>query len=104
MTGNEPFFAGDSPAILPSYVHAEIAAQAGCALALSQPGNENKLAFFMSIDKSNFYSPVVPGDQLLLDVKVEPRGRFGKGHGDMYVGERKVSDIDLKFAIVEREE
>lgn len=103
VTGNEPFFAGPNPAVLPGYVQAEIAAQAGCALALSEPGNENKLAVFMSIDQCHFYEAVIPGDQLLIDVKVTPRGRFGKGHGELYVGTRLVSDIDLKFAIVDRE-
>jgi 3-hydroxyacyl-[acyl-carrier-protein] dehydratase len=104
VSGTEPFFAGLPAAALPGYMQAEIGAQAGCALALAAPENRHKLAYFMSIDEARFFHPVVPGDQLVMDVRVSGRGRFGRGEGSYWVGNRKVSEIALKFAVVEPED
>ncbi len=103
ITANEPYFAGLKLPEVPGYLQAEMGAQAGCALALAAPENQGKLAYFMSIDQAKFTLPVCPGDQLLMDVQVTGRGRFGKGEGSYYVGDRKVSEISLKFAIVSPE-
>ena len=83
-------------------MQAEIGAQAGCVLALEAPENRNKLGFFLSIDDAVFHDTVVPGDQLLVDASSVSRGRFGKGEARMYVGETLISEISLKFAVVDR--
>lgn len=104
VTGQESFFRGLPIPVLPAYIQAEIGAQAGCALALSLPENADKLAYFMSLDTAQFLSPVVPGDQLVVEVEVAGRGRFGRGTGTMHVGNRLVSELSLKFAVLERQE
>ncbi|OGJ88607.1 MAG: hypothetical protein A2350_01455 [Candidatus Raymondbacteria bacterium RifOxyB12_full_50_8] len=103
VTGNEPFFAGMPVPVVPLCLELEMAAQAACALALKMPGNENKLGYFMSIDQGTWHAPVVPGDQLLIDMTIAGRGRFGTGEGKLYVGETPVTEMALKFALVDRE-
>ncbi|MCF7854879.1 MAG: hypothetical protein K9N51_08780, partial [Candidatus Pacebacteria bacterium] len=103
ITGHEPLLEGYPVPVLPGYIQAEIGAQAGCTLALSLPENRNKLAYFMSIDEAHFTQPVVPGDQLLIDVVVSTRGRFGRGSGTMSVDNQLVGELTLKFAVVDRE-
>ncbi len=102
VTGNEPFFAGCSLPMVPPYLLVEMAAQVGCALALSDPNNQGKLGFFMAIDEATFIAPVVPGDQLVIDIQTTGRGRFGKADGKLWVGERQVAVGVLKFAVVDR--
>jgi 3-hydroxyacyl-[acyl-carrier-protein] dehydratase len=72
VTINEPFFAGHFPGhpIMPGVLIVEAMAQAGGVLALTLLGPEaaGKLVYFMGIDKVKFRRPVVPGDQLRLEV------------------------------------
>jgi len=72
VTINEPFFAGHFPGapIMPGVLIVEAMAQAGGVLALSTLGPDaaGKLVYFMGIDKVKFRRPVVPGDQLRLEV------------------------------------
>ncbi|MEA2012479.1 MAG: 3-hydroxyacyl-ACP dehydratase FabZ [Verrucomicrobiota bacterium] len=106
ITANEPCFNGYFPSIniLPNCLQMEIAAQLGCAYNLSQPENAGKIAYFMSIDKAKFYAPVLPGDQLVIDINLSGgRGRFGKADAKLYVGNNIVSEGVLKFVLVEKE-
>jgi len=101
---NEPLFRGlpGTQNILPEFLQMEIGAQIGCAYALSRPEYQSKIAFFMSIDSAHFYRPVLPGDQLQIQAEVRvKRGRFGTGHGELFVGQEMVSDISLKFALMD---
>ena len=72
VTVNEPFFAGHFPGhpIMPGVLIVEAMAQAGGVLALTVLGEgaAGKLVYFMGIDKVKFRRPVVPGDQLRLEV------------------------------------
>lgn len=104
VTGNEPFFAGLPVAAVPGFLQVEMAAQVGCVLAFSRPENAGKLGVFMAIDDAKFYHPVVPGDQLVIDVVAMLRSRFGKGEARLTVGDRLVSEVAIKFAIVDRSE
>jgi len=104
VTGNEPFFAGLPARAVPAYIQAEIGAQAGCILALALPENRGKLGFFMSIDEGEFDEPIVPGDEMAIEVQVNSRGRFGKAEGSAWVADRKVSRIVVKFAVVDPEQ
>jgi 3-hydroxyacyl-[acyl-carrier-protein] dehydratase len=73
VTINEPFFAGHFPGspIMPGVLIVEAIAQAGGALLLTEIENrEDKLMVFTSIERAKFRKPVVPGDQLRLEVKV----------------------------------
>src|SRR5208337_5507754 len=73
VTINEPFFAGHFPEypIMPGVLVVEAIAQAGGALLLTEiPDRESKLMVFTGIEKARFRRPVVPGDQLRLEVEV----------------------------------
>jgi 3-hydroxyacyl-[acyl-carrier-protein] dehydratase len=73
VTINEPFFQGHFPeyAIMPGVLMVEAIAQAGGVLLLPEvPEHETKLLVFSGIDRARFRRPVVPGDQLRIEVDV----------------------------------
>jgi beta-hydroxyacyl-ACP dehydratase FabZ len=73
VTANEPFFQGHFPGvpIMPGVLILEAMAQcAGILFIQETPDAENRLYLFGGIDKARFRRPVVPGDQLILEVEV----------------------------------
>ena len=75
VTANEPHFTGHFPnfPIMPGVLVIEAIAQAGGALLLteySEHDRETKLMVFTGIDDAKFRKPVVPGDQLRIEVTV----------------------------------
>jgi beta-hydroxyacyl-ACP dehydratase FabZ len=80
VSANEPFFAGHFPGhpIMPGVLQVEAMAQAGGVYALNILDAVNEpvppLIFFMGLDKVKFRKPVVPGDQLRIEVTPIRRG------------------------------
>ncbi len=80
VSANEPYFAGHFPGhpIMPGVLQIEAMAQAGAIFALNILDAVNApippLVFFMGLDKVKFRKPVVPGDQLRLEVTPLRRG------------------------------
>ena len=73
VTVNEPHFVGHFPdfPIMPGVLIVEAIAQAGGALLLTEiPDRDTKLMVFAGIDSAKFRKPVVPGDQLRIEVNV----------------------------------
>lgn len=72
VTMNEPYFQGHFPGqpIMPGVLIVEAIAQVGAVLALTPPSSLGKIVFFAGIDKVRFRRPVVPGDQLKIEVEV----------------------------------
>ncbi|HZU08568.1 MAG TPA: 3-hydroxyacyl-ACP dehydratase FabZ [Pseudacidobacterium sp.] len=73
VTINEPFFQGHFPnyPIMPGVLVVEAMAQAGGALLLTEvPDRHNKLMVFTGIERAKFRRPVVPGDQLRIEINV----------------------------------
>jgi 3-hydroxyacyl-[acyl-carrier-protein] dehydratase len=71
VTINEPFFAGHFPSfpIMPGVLIVEAMAQAGGAMLLTEVEDRTeKLIVFTGIEKARFRRPVVPGDQLRIEV------------------------------------
>jgi 3-hydroxyacyl-[acyl-carrier-protein] dehydratase len=71
VTINEPFFAGHFPGmpIMPGVLIVEAIAQAGGALLLTEAQDRhNKVIMFTTIERAKFRRPVVPGDQLRIEV------------------------------------
>jgi 3-hydroxyacyl-[acyl-carrier-protein] dehydratase len=73
VTANEPFFSGHFPGrpIMPGVLIIEAMAQAGGTLLLTEvPDRHGKLMVFTGIERAKFRRPVVPGDQLRIEVEV----------------------------------
>ena len=79
VTINEPFFQGHFPGrpIMPGVLILEALAQTGGILALlSTPENLGKSSIYLlSIDKVRFRKPVLPGDQLVLELEAIRGGK-----------------------------
>ena len=73
VSANEPFFGGHFPGqpVMPGVLVVEGMAQAGGILLLHDiPARNEKLLYFLAIEKARFRRPVVPGDQLRYEVEV----------------------------------
>jgi len=73
VTYNEPFFQGHFPElkVMPGVLLVEAVAQAGGILIyISIPDPEKKLVFLSKIDNTKFRKPVIPGDQVRLEVEI----------------------------------
>jgi beta-hydroxyacyl-ACP dehydratase FabZ len=71
VTINEPFFQGHFPGfpVMPGVLIVEAMAQVAAILVLNRVDNrENKIVFFAGISEAKFRRPVVPGDQLRIEV------------------------------------
>ncbi|MDI6785336.1 MAG: 3-hydroxyacyl-ACP dehydratase FabZ [bacterium] len=104
VTANEEFFKGHFPGrpIMPGVLIVEAMAQTGGVLLLSEKKNRGKLVYFMGIDKIRFRKPVVPGDQLVMEIKpIRVRERMGKVYGEAFVEGKKVAEAEIMFAIGE---
>ena len=106
VTINEPFFQGHFPGfpIMPGVLIIEALAQVGGVLAFKSAENvEGSLVYFLSIDKAKFRKPVVPGDQILLQVEVlQSRPPYWRLMGKAFVKEELVCEAELK-AMVSKE-
>jgi 3-hydroxyacyl-[acyl-carrier-protein] dehydratase len=108
VTMNEPHFAGhwpDNP-IMPGVMTIEAMAQAGAALMLTEfsaAEREDKTMFFTGIESARFRKPVVPGDQLRIEVTVlNWRSTMVKLKGEATVDGKLVSDATFTAAMVPR--
>lgn len=105
---NEPFFQGHFPGapVMPGVLVIEALAQAAGVLLLNGVENPgNKLVYFMAINNVKFRKPVVPGDQLILDVQmVSRRSKIIQVKGKAYVDGSVVAEGELMAVIAERNE
>lgn len=107
VTINEYFFQGHFPGkpIMPGVLIIESMAQTGGLLLLQEvPDREKKLLYFVAIDNARFRRPVVPGDQLRVEVKVIAfRGDFCKLEGRASVGGELAAEATLMCKMVDIE-
>lgn len=106
VTLNEPFFAGHFPGapVMPGVLIVEAMAQtAGVMMLANLPDRESKLVFFTGIDGAKFRRPVVPGDQLRLELTVlRLRPRYIKLRGEAYVDGEMAAEAEISSALVDR--
>ncbi len=73
VTANEPFFGGHFPEfpVMPGVLIIEAMAQTAGVLVLGKiPDRETKLVFLVSVERAKFRRPVVPGDQLRMEITI----------------------------------
>ncbi len=108
VTYNEPFFQGHFPEykVMPGVLVVEAMAQAGGILLFhSIPDPQGKLVFFSKIDNMKFRKPVVPGDQLKLEVELSRlKSRFCHMKAKASVEEETVAEGDIMAFLINLEE
>ncbi len=106
VTINEPFFTGHFPAmpIMPGVLIVEAIAQAGGALLLTEvEDRDTKLMMFTGIERARFRRPVLPGDQLRIEVDVKAwRIRAVRMEGTAYVNGKRVAEAVVTCQLVDR--
>ena len=106
VTINEPFFQGHFPGhpIMPGVLIVEAMAQTGGLLLMEQvKERENKVVYFMSLDAVKFRKPVVPGDQLRMEVEMlQFRGKIAKMKGVALVDGQVATEAEMMACVVDR--
>jgi 3-hydroxyacyl-[acyl-carrier-protein] dehydratase len=100
VTYNEPFFPGHFPGrpIMPGVLIVEAMAQtAGVLVFKSMPEKDQKRSvFFLGMDNVKFRKPVIPGDQLRLELEITRHRQSIWGFkGKAFVDEKLVAEADL---------
>jgi len=103
---NEQYFQGHFPGnpIMPGVLILESMAQAGAFLVLNDLENPlEKGMLFSAVEKSKFRTPIVPGDQIVLEMKLL-KFRLGtvKIQGKAYVDNKLVAEAILLASLVDR--
>ena len=97
VTINEPFFQGHFPnnPVMPGVLIVEAMAQVAGIMAFKS-GAAGKNVYFMSIEKVKFRKPVIPGDQLRLEVQViHKRGNVWKFSGNAFADDQLKSEAEF---------
>jgi 3-hydroxyacyl-[acyl-carrier-protein] dehydratase len=104
---SDPIFAGHFPGypIMPGVLIVEAMAQTAGALVMysMNASAEDKLVYFMSIDRARFRAPVMPGEVLMIPVKLQrarkPVWRFT---GEAYVNGKLCAEAEYSAMIMDK--
>ena len=106
VTVNEPFFAGHFPdfPVMPGVLIIEAMAQVAGVLVLKEIGDrKEKLVLLASVDNAKFRRPVLPGDQLRIEMKVAKRkASVVKMYGQATVDGVVVAEAEVMCKLAER--
>lgn len=106
VTFNEQFFQGHFPGhpVMPGVLIVEAMAQTGGMLLMEQiPNRETKTVYFMALDNVKFRKPVVPGDQLRMEVEMlQFRGKVAKMKGVATVDGKVVAEAEMLAGVVDK--
>ncbi len=108
VTINEPFFQGHFPKnpVMPGVLMIEAMGQAGAVLAAESLPEEEQgsLIYFMGMNKVKFRKPVVPGDQIIFEIKfLKQRAKVFKMSGRAFVDEKLVAEAELLASFGEKQ-
>ncbi|NNK01999.1 MAG: 3-hydroxyacyl-ACP dehydratase FabZ [Desulfatitalea sp.] len=109
VTINEPFFQGHFPGapIFPGVLILEAMAQASGILAIAsmKEPDESTLMYFMGLDQVKFRKPVVPGDQMILELEtIKKRGNVRRMNGVAKVDDKIVAEAQLLATLESKEQ
>ncbi len=102
VTVNENFFNGHFPQkpVMPGVLIIESMAQTAGILMLIEEENRGKTPFFTGIDRARFRRPVVPGDQLVMEMEIiRQKGDVGRVKGVAKVNEQIAAEAELMFVL-----
>jgi len=106
VTSNEEFFQGHFPGnpIMPGVLMVEAMAQVAGLLAFRSGATIGKSVYFMSIERAKFRKPVVPGDQLKLEVTIlQQRGNVWKFSGNASVEDKVAAEAEFTAMVTDKE-
>jgi UDP-3-O-[3-hydroxymyristoyl] N-acetylglucosamine deacetylase / 3-hydroxyacyl-[acyl-carrier-protein] dehydratase len=107
VTFNEPYFIGHFPEkpIMPGVLILEALAQTGCLLLLSSLEDVSKvLVVFQAIKNAKFRKPVIPGDQIIMEVKlVGKKLNIFFFQGTAYVNGSIVAEAELQATMLNKD-
>ena len=101
---NEPFFQGHWPdrPIMPGVLIVEALAQAGGIMIADIIDSKRRAALIVAIDNVKIRRPVVPGDQLHLEVTgLRLKSSLVDIHGVARVGDQVAAEAKIRFMIVD---
>jgi UDP-3-O-[3-hydroxymyristoyl] N-acetylglucosamine deacetylase/3-hydroxyacyl-[acyl-carrier-protein] dehydratase len=104
VTMNEPFFQGHYPGtpVMPGVLIVEAMAQLAGLLLSRKLEHSGKIPMLLSLDKVKLRRPVVPGDQLILEVEnIRVKARTGHVRAQAFVGAQLASEAEIKFMLVD---
>lgn len=102
VTINEPYFSGHFPnhPVVPGVLMIESMAQVGACALLSLEEYRDCLPFLAGVDRARFKRPALPGDSLVITTELlKIRGNFGKGRGQVRVGDEVICGAEFMFAL-----
>jgi beta-hydroxyacyl-ACP dehydratase FabZ len=106
VTVNEPFFQGHFPGlpVMPGVLIVEAMAQSAAVLVLNRvPDRQNKIVFFAAINEAKFRRPVVPGDQLRIEVEfLKLKATVAKVRGKATVDGNLVAEAEIVATLSDR--
>lgn len=107
VTLNEPHFTGHFPgyAVMPGVLIVEAMAQVAGVLVLNKmPDRDKKLVFLATVENAKFRKPVVPGDQLRIEVNfTHMKPRAVKFHAEAKVEGAVAAEADMMCTLMEKE-
>lgn len=103
VTANEPVFSGHFPGnpLMPGVYMIEAMAQLGGTVVMSPGDWHRTIPYLAGIDKAKFRRPVIPGDQLRMEVRVlRARKNIGWVEATATVDDQPACSAHLMFSIV----
>jgi 3-hydroxyacyl-[acyl-carrier-protein] dehydratase len=106
VTFNEPFFSGHFPdyPVMPGVLIVEAMAQVAGVLVLKEIDNrDDKLVFLAAIENAKFRKPVLPGDQLRIEMRVGKRkASVAKVYGQATVDGAVVAEVEVLCKLADK--
>jgi 3-hydroxyacyl-[acyl-carrier-protein] dehydratase len=106
VTANEPYFIGHFPnfPVMPGVLIIEAMAQvSGILVAKLAPHTRGKIMYLASVEDAKFRKPVVPGDQLRIEMKlIRLKATVAKIKGEATVDGQVVAEAGLMCKLTDR--